>query len=194
MPRFGPQTRPQFDALYQTASAQEGLFSAEQAEAAGYSLPLLAYHLKAGKIARVSRGIYRLVHFPPSEHEDLVALWLWSKQEGVFSHETALGLHHLSDALPSRVHVTLPESWQKRRLRVPKLVRLHYGDVPPSERAWVGAVPVTNPARTVNDCAAGNVAPEFAIQALRQGLQRGLFSIAEVAPAERYVAKYGTGG
>lgn len=189
MPRFGPQTRPQFDALYQTASAQEGLFSAEQAKAVGYSLPLLAYHLKAGKIARVSRAIYRLVHFPLSEHEDLVALWLWSKQAGVFSHETALGLHHLSDALPSRVHLTLPERWQGRRLRVPKLVRLHYGDVPPSERAWVGAVPMTNPARTVNDCAAGKVAPEFVIQALRQGLQRGLFSIAEVAPAERYVAK-----
>ena len=29
---------------------------------------------------RVRRGIYRLVHFPAGEHEELVMVWLWSKQ------------------------------------------------------------------------------------------------------------------
>lgn len=193
MPRFGQHARPSWENLYATASAQEGLFSAEQAKAAGYSLPLLAYYLKAGKVERASRGIFRLVHFPPGEHEDLVALWLWSKQQGIFSHETALSLHNLSDALPSRVHVTLPPSWQNRRLRVPKLLRLHYGNVTASERDWIGAVPVTHPARTINDCAAGDVPPDFVRQALRQGLTRGLFSHEEVRPAEQYVARHATG-
>jgi len=37
------------------------------------------------------RGIHRLVYFPAGQHEDLVALWLWSEQAGVFSHDTAAG-------------------------------------------------------------------------------------------------------
>lgn len=57
---------------------------------------------------RVRRGVYRLVHFPAGDHEDLTAVWLWSQHEGVFSHETALALHDLSDVLPSRAHLTLP--------------------------------------------------------------------------------------
>ena len=32
---------------------------------------------------------------------------------GVFSHDTALALHELSDALPARAHLTLPASWRR---------------------------------------------------------------------------------
>lgn len=194
MPRFGPSSRPSWEQLYETASVQEGLFSARQAKAVGYSLPLLAHYLKTGKLSRVDRGIYRLVHFPPGEHEDLVAFWLWSECKGVFSLETALLLQNLSDALPGRVHLTLPLAWQKRRLKVPPLLALHHADVPESERAWVGAVPVTKPARTINDCAEGHVSPELVAQALEQGLSQGLFRRQAVAPALAYVEKYGKGG
>jgi hypothetical protein len=48
-----------------------------------------------GRLRRLRRGLYRLVHFPLTEHEDLAALWLWSGQAGVFSHETALGRRQL---------------------------------------------------------------------------------------------------
>lgn len=41
---------------------------------------------------RVRRGVYRLVHFPAGEHEEMTALRLWSDQHGVFSHQTALAL------------------------------------------------------------------------------------------------------
>jgi hypothetical protein len=33
--------------------------------------------------------VYRIVHFPAGEHEDLTTIWLWSDGAGVFSHETA---------------------------------------------------------------------------------------------------------
>lgn len=79
-------------------------------------------------------------------------------------------LQNLSDALPGRVHLTLPLSWQKRRLKVPSIVALHHAEIPEGERAWAGAVPVTKPARAIHDCAAGHVAPELAAQAIEQGL------------------------
>jgi len=166
--------RPNWDSLYGVAASQEGLFTSGQAAKAGYSLPLLAHHLKAGKMQRVRRGIYRLVHFPPGEHEDLVALWLWSEATGVFSHETALALHELSDVLPSQVHLTLPSAWKRRRLRTPALVILHYGDVTENEKAWVGAVPITAVTRTLNDVARAGSSPELLGQAATQALRRGL--------------------
>jgi predicted transcriptional regulator of viral defense system len=101
------------------------------------------------------------VHFPAGEHEDLTVVWLWSGREGVFSHQTALALHDLSDALPAQVHLTLPEGWRKRRLSVPEGVVLHYGVVTESRRRWFGSVPATDPLRTLEDCAADHLSPEL---------------------------------
>ena len=52
---------------------------------------------------RLRRGIYRLVHFPAGEHEELIELWLWTERTGLASHQTALALHGLSDALPAQL-------------------------------------------------------------------------------------------
>src|SRR5258708_32172472 len=121
-----PQIEPVCQALYDIASSQEGLFTTQQAAAAGYSAPLLAHHQKPGPIARIRGGIYRLVHFPSGEQEELVTAWLWTDSQGVLSHQTALALHGLSDVLPARIHLTLPLSWRSRRFRVPRGLVLHH--------------------------------------------------------------------
>src|SRR6266850_6795380 len=179
------QTKPDWDRLYETGLAQEGHFTTQQALDAGYSSHLLLKYLDCGNITRVRRSVYLLKHFPPGQQEDLVVLWLWSDREGVFSHETALMLHELSDVLPARAHLTLPAKWRNRRLRVPNGVVLHYADVPKPDRAWVGAVPVTSPARTLADCAADDVSPEFLSSAVAQALARGMVSRTQATAVER---------
>jgi predicted transcriptional regulator of viral defense system len=171
---------PSWDDLFDLAASQEGLFTTSQAAEAGYSSQLLYAHLHAGRVRRLRRGVYRLVHFPPGEHEDLATVWLWSDRAGVFSHETALSLHGLSDVLPARVHLTVPSSWNRRRLRVPRGVVLAFADVPKADRAWVGPVQVTSVRRTLEDCAAAAVAPDLVQQALREAATRGLVSRAEL--------------
>jgi len=126
---------PTWDCLFEFAVGQDGHFTTKQAALAGYSPQLLLKYLKNGRVTRVLRGIYRIVHFPASDHEDLTTIWLWSEQKGVVSHETALMLHDLADVLPRKAHLTLPASWAKRRLRVPKGVVLYHHDVPRKERA-----------------------------------------------------------
>jgi hypothetical protein len=37
-----------------------------------------------------------------------VVAWLWSDKQGVFSHQTALALHGLSDTLSAKAHLSLP--------------------------------------------------------------------------------------
>lgn len=190
MARNSP-TEPAWQALYDVAASQEGLFTRRQAAAAGYSDPLLAHHQKVGRITRIRRGIYRLVHFPAGEHEDLVAAWLWAESAAVLSHQTALSLHGLSDSLPAQIHLTLPSAWQQRRLRVPKGLALHYADVPSKERTWVGAVPVTSTRRTLDDCANSALTPDLLRQAATQALTRGLVTKPELKEVEKALKPYG---
>lgn len=182
---------PDWDRLYETAAGQAGYFTTKQAAEAGYSAQLLVHHTRGGKIVRVRRGVYRLVHFPSGEHEELVVAWLWSEHAGVFSHQTALALHGLSDALPSHVHITLPSSFRQRRFRVPAGVVLHYADVAPDARAWFGPVPVTTPRQTLQDCAAEGLSPELLRQAARQALRRGLVVRDELVEVRRSLAAFG---
>jgi len=182
-----PKAAPDWDALFERAQEQAGYFTTRQAAAAGYSPPLLAY-LGSKKVQHIRRGIYRLVHFPAGEHEDLVVLWLWSEKFGVFSHETALALHDLSDALPGKVHLTVPPSWRRRRLRVPAGLVLHFADVGDADRASYSAVPVTAPLRTLRDCIEANVAADLVRQGILQARRRGLVSAKDEA---RLVAELG---
>ncbi len=173
-------TGPSWDELYERAVVQAGHFTTRQAANAGYSPPLLHKYQANGKITRIRRGVYRLVHFPAGDDEDLVVFWLWSDRTGVFSHETALTRHDLSDLLPGQVEMTLPLTWRQRRLRVPEGLVLHYADLKPADRTWHGPVPITTSAKTVRDCRAAGVSPEFIDQAIRQGVERGLFDRSEV--------------
>ena len=167
---------PDWNRLFDFAVSQEGLFSAQQAAAAGYSAQLLAHHVAAGRMTRVRRGVYRLVHYPAGEHEDLVAVWLWTERVGVFSHETALSLHDLSDVLPHKVHVTLPTNWRHRRLRVPDGVVVHFGNVSEAHRCWYGPVPTTTVERTLEDCERDFVSPEIIEAAWGDAIRRGVVS------------------
>jgi predicted transcriptional regulator of viral defense system len=187
----GPASKPSWDRLFETASAQEGYFTTRQAVEAGYSSQLLLKHLRAGRVARAQRGIYRLVHYPVGEHEDLVTAWLWSERAGVISHQTALALHGLSDALPARLHLTLPAAWRKRRFRVPAGVVLHHADVSPVDRTWFGAVPATSARRSLNDCAREGMSPDLLRQAARQAVRRGLVARTELGDVEEALTPFG---
>jgi len=184
-------TAPTWQALYEIAAAQEGLFTTRQAASAGYSLPLLAHHQKAGRITRVRRGIYRLIHFPHGEHEELVTAWLWTEGKSVISHQTALSLQGLSDVLPAQIHLTVPPAWRQLRFRIPAGFVLHHADVPSRERSWIDAVPVTSIRRTLSDCARAGLSPDLLRQAAKQALTRGLVAKTELRDVEKALKPFG---
>lgn len=169
-----PSAVPSWDRLYEIASVQDGHFTTVQAAAAGYSPQLIAKYLHSGRIERVHRGVYRLVHYPYGDHDQLVVVWLWTNRAGVFSHDTALSLHQISDVLPAKIHITVPSPWKHRRLRAPARVVLHFDEIAEGERAWVGAVPVTNPIRTIEDCIKDHLSPDTIERAVMDARARGL--------------------
>jgi len=179
------QREPDWSRLYEMVEEQAGYFTSAQALERGFTKPLISYHSGTGTFRRVGHGLYRFVRFPRTESEELVILWLWSKRQGVFSHETALHLHQISDVLPAHMHMTLPVAWSRRRIKVPPVLRLHFADVPESDRAWSGPVPLTAPARTIADCIEAHVSPDLVEQAIAQARSRGLLLRDELRRLER---------
>ena len=176
---------PNWALLLELAGRQAGLFRTDQAAEVGFSPELLIHHLKRGRIDRLRRGIYRVRHLPPQDDEQLVELWLWSNRAGVFSHRTALALFDLSDVLPAEVEMTLPAAWKGRRLRVPDVLRLHYADLQPEARRWVGHVPVTSVPRTLADCIAASIEPDLVGQAIDQAAATGRLTKREARELRR---------
>lgn len=85
-----------------------GVLRTREAQAAGISRARLAELVKNGMLERVAQGQYVLPDEIPDE------LYLLQRRSGklVFSHETALFLHGLSDRTPTRPSITVPSGYK----------------------------------------------------------------------------------
>ena len=162
--------KPDYDHLYETAEDQAGYFTARQAQKAGFSWERLSSNVKTGKFLRIVRGVYRLSHFPGSPNEDLFVAWLRTAPNSTISHESALSIYDLTDALPGEVHIIVPRTASRRR----KCIRLHTNRLSPDEVTKREGLPVTTVARTIADIAISGLAEEQIRQAIQEALQRGL--------------------
>ena len=166
-----------FRCLYAIAAAQQGFFTSKQAKSAGFSGNTHPYHVQAGNWVREHRGIYRLILIPPAKHPELVLWQLWSSNrkgqvEGVYSHQTALGLHEFSDLDPERLHLTVPTHF-RRSSQTPGVLTLHSADLPESDIVLAQGCRVTSPLRTILDLAAADTVPRVVLRyALLQMLER----------------------
>src|ERR1039458_1385960 len=145
--------------LYEIAEGQEGFFTTKQAKAAGFAENTHPYHVQARNWIREHRGIYRLTSFPRGERPDMMLWSLWSRNrgettQGVYSHQTALSLHDLSDVMPAKLHMTVPRSF-RRNSEIPRVLVLHFANLPQSGIGAADGVRVTKPMQTILDLAIG---------------------------------------
>ena len=167
--------------LFEFAEEQQGFFTAKQAKAAGFAENTHPYHVQAGNWIREHRGVYRLAQFPTSDRPDLVQWALWSRNrreeiEGVYSHQTAVSIHELSDLNPAKLHMTVPVRF-RRSSETPAILVLHHADLPESDVQLAQGFKVTRPLRTVLDLLdAESVERAFVQQALGQAFTRGLIT------------------
>jgi len=178
-----------FQHLYEIAEAQQGFFTTKQAKAAGFAENTHPYHVQAGNWMREHRGIYRLALFPQTAHPDLAIWSLWSRNrneetEGVYSHQTALSLHELSDVNPAKLHMTVPPRF-RRNSEIPRILVLHRGIVAPQDIQSAQGFQFTRPLRTIVDVIeAGTVERAFVGQAIRQAFDRGLITRPDLRKAK----------
>lgn len=158
--------------LFALAGGQSGYFTAGQALTVGYSYPAQKFHADHGNWQRVDRGLFRLPEWPPSEHDSLVRWSLWARGRGVVSHETALAVHHLGDANPAEVDLTVPRNFRARAVGV----RLHHKDLPVDDVMARQGFRITTPLRSLIDAAAGNVDVDLVSGAVGDALRSGIVS------------------
>lgn len=176
--------------LFEIADRQQGFFTAKQAEECGYARSNFHLRLASGEWTQEGRGIYRLARYPVTERSELVLWSLWSRNlkdvpQGVWSHETALDIHELSDVMPSKMHITVPRGF-RRRIEIPKVLCLHYANLGQSEIEERQGYRVTTPFRTLLDVfEAETVADNFLAQAVHQALERGLVAEEELHSLEK---------
>ena len=178
------------DALFAVAEGQQGYFTSKQAAEAGYQLGSQAHHVKSGNWTRVERGIYRLTRFPQSSEEQLVIYALWSRNragepEGVYSHQTALSIHELSDLNPAKLHMTVPAAF-RRTAKTPNVLVLHRANLSQTDIEPRQGFAVTRPLRTIADLAAGeSTSRDIVEQALIEGRRHGVITARELSELGR---------
>jgi hypothetical protein len=165
---------PQWPQLQAKAATQGGYFSLREAADHGIGRQLLQHHVGAGSVRRIGRGAFQLAHFPVALHEEGVLAWLWSEGVGLLSHETALRLHGLIDVWPAQVHLTLPQTWRRLRVRAPAGVVLHYWNVDESFRVGCAPLPFTDLDQSLLEAAAQSTEPELVESAFVRVLEREL--------------------
>lgn len=92
---------------------ENGLFTAGEARVAGVDNKQLRRGALEGKVERISRGLY----MSSDSFEDEYFLAQYRCGKGVFSHETALFLHGLSDRTPLRLMLTIPSGFNSKLIR-----------------------------------------------------------------------------
>ena len=86
------------------AETQQGIITSTQVTEAGIPRRCLTSMVRSGLLLRVERGVYTL----PETWEDELFVLQWRFSRGIFSHETALYLHAMTDRTPSRYTMTFP--------------------------------------------------------------------------------------
>jgi predicted transcriptional regulator of viral defense system len=186
--------RSRMDELALLAEENDGFFTAEQARNSGVTDSVLTRLAQRKRLERVARGVYRISLFPASRFSQYRESILWVKanrgpQRAALSHETALSVYGISDANPSRVHITVPTIARLRRKR-PKWITLHRSDIEPSEIVVQEGMPVTTIHRTIRDILATTARTELARQATADARRQGLITAEEAKQLKLLISRH----
>lgn len=91
-------------AIQEILNNNNGIVTTTQVTEAGIPRRCLSTMIDSGAIYRVDRGIYAL----PEAWEDELFFMQYRFSKGIFSHETALYLHGMTDRTPIRYTMTFP--------------------------------------------------------------------------------------
>jgi predicted transcriptional regulator of viral defense system len=165
--------------LLKFAGRQGGYFTAAQALEAGYSYRQQHFHKNRGNWQEIEYGIYRLFTYPETENEELIRWSLWSRNQkgdiqAVVSHDTALAIHEIGDAMPSHIHLTVPHSFRKK---VHGGCVLHKVNLSPEDIEKRQGFYVTTPIRTLLDVAESGLAQEQLLAAIKDTIGRGIVRV-----------------
>jgi predicted transcriptional regulator of viral defense system len=186
--------RSRMDELTLLAEENDGLFTSQEARRAGVPDSVLVRLAQRRRLERVARGVYRIRIFPPTRFSQYRQAILWVRassgpQNVALSHETALAVYGISDANPSRIHLTIPARARLRRER-PIGIVVHRADPSPEEITTHEGMPVTTVERTIGDILVETGKVGLARQAIGDARREGYISAGKAKTLRRLVDRY----
>jgi putative AbiEi antitoxin of type IV toxin-antitoxin system/uncharacterized protein DUF559/transcriptional regulator with AbiEi antitoxin domain of type IV toxin-antitoxin system len=163
------------------ATAQGGVVSLGQLEAAGLGQRGASHRARRGQLHRVHHGVYAVGHRSLGRVGLLRAALLACGEGALVSHKTSAALWGLSDKQPVLIDVTV-RGQAGRKIEGIRCRRCRY-PLPEEVAAWQG-VPCTTPARTLVDLAGllGN-------DSLREAVERAaVLKLLDLAALDRAIA------
>lgn len=186
--RLGKGMQTPVEAARRRAAQQHGVIGRGQAVAASLTPSAIGRLVKAGSWRIELPGVYAMAGAPNSREQRFMAAALWAGEGAAVSHRAAAALWRL-DGLPD---TPLPEITSPRRLTSPEVLT-HRGQLTRREVTRLGAITVTDPARTLLDL--GSVVPVLVVRtALDDALRRGLTTAARLQRRLRDHGNHGRSG
>lgn len=180
-----PHTPDTVDAaVAATAARQHGLFTLEQARAAGATWSLVQNRLARGMWTRVHRGVYAIAGVPVTWHGLVLAAVLAAGPPSAAARRTAAALLELEGFPPRDVEIVVPE---RRHLRpIPGVTILRSRTLRRSDITVVDGIPCTRVTATLRALAACTPPGPLA-NAMDDAVRRKLVRI---KPLRRHVAQH----
>jgi predicted transcriptional regulator of viral defense system len=186
-----PRTR--MDELFALAEEHDGLLTSKEARTAGIQDSVLVRLAQRGRLERMTRGVYRIAHYPTDRLAQYREAVLWAKasqgpEHIALSHETALLLYGISDANPSRVNLTVPTSARLRR-KSPEWVAIHRANLSSQDIGEHEGLPVTSVSRSIMDVFLATHRIDVARQSVSAALREGLLNNAEAGVLRKSITR-----
>jgi predicted transcriptional regulator of viral defense system len=186
--------RSRFDELVALAEDNDGLVTADQARAEGFTDSVLARLVQRRRIVRIARGVYRIPYLSPGRFSQYREVVLWAKANRgpdsiAISHATALVVYGISDANPASIHLTVPGSARLRR-KMPKGVTVHRRDLSANNISLHEGIPVTTIETTITDLLQSGGRTDLLKQAISDARREGYISDPEAAKLRRRIESH----
>lgn len=110
------------DLVLKLLKNNNGLITSLEAKSKGIDNKILQRMEKLGQLERVEHGLY----MDSNQMEDEYYLSQYRCKKGIFSHETALYFHELTDRTPFQIMITIPSGYNTRLLKEKNKYKFFY--------------------------------------------------------------------
>ncbi len=172
------------------ARDQRGVFTLNQAIAAGLSNRAIRERIRRGALERIHPSVFGIAGSEDGWHRQVLAAVLSATEPAAASHRTAALLWGLTDQVPEVIEVVTRR--HRRVHRLPFVVH-ESKDLLESDIVVVDGIPVTTAVRTVVDLGA-SASPRLVERCLDTGIRKSMFSAWDARCFIARVARSGRNG
>jgi predicted transcriptional regulator of viral defense system len=163
-----------------------GILRSGQAQDLGIDPKTISEMYDEGLLDKLGRELYRLSDLPPLDYPDLVQVTL-RVPSAVICLISALSFHNLTNEIPHKVYIALPQSVRRPQIKYPPIDVVWL-----SEEAYEAgieeqlldsiSVPIYGKAKTVTDCFKfrNKIGKDVALEALKEYVLLPEFSVKEL--------------